>query len=423
MSRRTRTWARFALIVVVVLLSLSVVSAQNQPKPEAVGLRPDAPPYALHGPYWVGTREFVIEDAERPLPVTVWYPALNPDQLPAENAYDAGVGEFMPGPLNLFPGHALVNAAPDTGQGPYPLVIFSHGAGASRFITAYYQEHLASYGMVVMAVEHMGSAIREAITVAPAIMGKRNLRDGMILRVLDVRRALDFAETLTASGGDLENVIDMEHAAVTGWSFGGATALMTAGARLDFDSLAAWCAGTIPTTSPGYETSCGLLEHKSVIAEQLGLSSEPEGLWPSMGDPRIDAVITMATGRVPAFGAAGLASVSIPSLTLIGEMDMVDAAKDNAIFSYEHIAVNQKAMVKFLGGGHMIFGNCSPAWRAGGFPFCFDAVWDMDRAHDLIDHFTTAFLLDVLKGDKNAHAALAPDAVSFPGIEYKAEGF
>ena len=50
-------------------------------------------------------------------------------------------------------------------------------------------------------------------------------------------------------------------------------------------------------------------------------------------------------------------------------------------------------------------------------------VWDQQRAYDLINHFTTAFLLDVLKGDKDAHAALAPEAVSFPGIEYQAEGF
>jgi hypothetical protein len=42
----------------------------------------------------------------------------------------------------------------------------------------------------------------------------------------------------------------------------------------------------------------------------------------------------------------------------------------------------------------------------------------MDRAHDLTNHFTTAFLLDVLKGDKEAHKALLPDAVKFPGIQY-----
>lgn len=47
----------------------------------------------------------------------------------------------------------------------------------------------------------------------------------------------------------------------------------------------------------------------------------------------------------------------------------------------------------------------------------------MDRAHNLINYFTTAFLLGVLKRDKDAHAALAPDAVSFPGITYQAQGF
>ena len=49
---------------------------------------------------------------------------------------------------------------------------------------------------------------------------------------------------------------------------------------------------------------------------------------------------------------------------------------------------------------------------------CFDPVWDKKRVLDLIDHFSTAFLLDTLKGDKAAHAALLPDAVNFPGIEY-----
>jgi hypothetical protein len=50
---------------------------------------------------------------------------------------------------------------------------------------------------------------------------------------------------------------------------------------------------------------------------------------------------------------------------------------------------------------------------------CADPVWDMDRAHDLINHFTTAFLLDTLKGDKDAHAALLAENVSFLGITYE----
>jgi hypothetical protein len=54
---------------------------------------------------------------------------------------------------------------------------------------------------------------------------------------------------------------------------------------------------------------------------------------------------------------------------------------------------------------------------------CFDAVWSKDRVLDLTYHFITAFLLDTLKGDTAAHAALAPEAVSFPGIEYEAQGY
>jgi len=47
----------------------------------------------------------------------------------------------------------------------------------------------------------------------------------------------------------------------------------------------------------------------------------------------------------------------------------------------------------------------------------------MNRAHDLINHFTTAFLRDMLTGDILAHAALAPSAVDFAGVTYQAEGF
>jgi hypothetical protein len=47
----------------------------------------------------------------------------------------------------------------------------------------------------------------------------------------------------------------------------------------------------------------------------------------------------------------------------------------------------------------------------------------MSRAHDLANHFTTAFLLATLKGDQDAAAALAANAVSFPGITYETTGF
>jgi hypothetical protein len=96
-------------------------------------------------------------------------------------------------------------------------------------------------------------------------------------------------------------------------------------------------------------------------------------------------------------------------------------------YAYEYLGSANKSLVVFEGADHFLFSNDCAAipWaiESGIFWGCADAVWDMDRAHDLINHFTTAFLLSVLYGDADATAALAPDAVSFPGITYETTGF
>jgi hypothetical protein len=78
----------FAALVVSTLAVAPFAGAQEGPKPEAVGLRPDAPPYALHGPYWVGVMEFEAETPSHPTKVLVWYPALNPDGAEEIATYD-----------------------------------------------------------------------------------------------------------------------------------------------------------------------------------------------------------------------------------------------------------------------------------------------------------------------------------------------
>jgi hypothetical protein len=111
-------------------------------------------------------------------------------------------------------------------------------------------------------------------------------------------------------------------------------------------------------------------------------------------------------------------------------------SKDRFVFSdfplyqpyvYENLGRTMKSLVMFEDADHSIFADsCNAAsWliEAGIFWACSDPVWDMDRAHDLINHFTTAFLLAVLYEDADAAAALAPDAVAFPGITYEATGF
>jgi predicted dienelactone hydrolase len=48
-------------------------------------------------------------------------------------------------------------AAPATGPGPFPVIVFSHGLGGSREGYKYLGRHWASYGYVAVHVEHLGS--------------------------------------------------------------------------------------------------------------------------------------------------------------------------------------------------------------------------------------------------------------------------
>jgi hypothetical protein len=86
-----------------------------------------------------------------------------------------------------------------------------------------------------------------------------------------------------------------------------------------------------------------------------------------------------------------------------------------------------KTRVTLESAEHIVFINgcaAAPALVEAGYGWaCADPVWDMNRAHDLVNHFATAFLLAELKGDTAAVAALAPENVTFPGIQYETTGY
>ncbi len=396
MSRRTRTWAHFALILVVAVLSKTVALAQNQPQPEPVGLRPDAPQYALHGPYWVGTQAFLIEVNDRPLHLTLnlWYPALNPETTPESVTYRFDLKmEPQPELATAVFGHALLEAAPNTAGAPYPLVIFSHGFAVDAAMYAYFTEHLASYGFVIAAPNHAEILYLKTDTT-------KDLVKATVERPRDVSQVIDFAGRLTAVGGALEGLIDLSKIAVVGHSFGGYTSLAAAGACYN---------------PAGFH-------YEADIAALAGFDPVPTGLWPSWGDSRVDVVISLAPNTYM-FGHRGLAEVTVPAMVMGGTLDANTPYESDTYPAYRFISSQRKVLVAFKNAGHSVFVTDCQAMPSlidlGFFSMCTDAVWDMDRAHDLVNHFTTAFLLDVLKGDKDAHAALLPEAVNFAGIEYQ----
>ena len=401
----------------LLLVLIAPVAAQDAPTPEPVGLRLDAPTYARHGSYWVGTQDVVIEpDSERPLVATIWYPALNPEGKPEAVAYQVDYTPTMPVPLPIM-GHALLDAVPDAERGPYPLVIFSHGAWLSRLGSPYYTEHLASYGFVVIAVDHPGNTMAN---------GGQSQSAYSILRPQDILRVIAYADGLTQSEGAMKGLINAEQIAVTGHSFGGFTALAAAGAQMNLKAYETWCAENPENDPKGLGLCTSFTDYQDKLAALAGLDTVPEGLWPPIADPRVKAVIGLAPGTTAAFGADGLAAIDIPVMLIAGSGDHTAPPEYHAYLGYQWLQTDEKALVTFEGADHSLFlDDCDalPWLLPDGFNVCADAVWDMNRAHDLINHFTTAFLLDVLKGDIEAHAALAPNNVSFPGIEYQAQGF
>lgn len=412
----TRRFLKVLLIVVLVApaLAISSVGAQDKEPPAPQGLRPDAPAYAVHGPYAVGARDFVIEDAKRPLNITVWYPALNPD-----GAAEAATYKFVVFPDKIpvtSAGHALLEAPPDSKGGPYPLIIFSHGHLMYRWQSTYLTEHLASWGFIVMAADHFENTTTD--------MNETNGDTDPLFnyyRPIDVGREIDYADKLTAADGALKGLIDTSRVGVTGHSFGGLTALQAGGAGLDFDYFRAACEknpeGACPVTLAALDQ----------LAALAGLPKVPQGVWPPfMKDSRVKAIVPLAPAGMRA-GPKGATTVTVPTLMMTGSGDTMAVPEFHTYPIYEGLGSAQKALVVLEGGDHLLFADSCKAvpWMFdfGLFFLCSDPVWDMDRAHDLVNHFTTAFLLATLKGDTDATAALAPKAVSFPGIKYQTTGF
>lgn len=425
-----------ALLVVVLVLSallmIPAASAQDG-DPAPAGFRPDAPPYGVRGPYPVGFMTFSAEVDGRPLEGGIWYPALNPDGAEEAITYDLGVGDILPPIVSAQAGRAIPDAAPDTANGPYPLVLSSHGMNGQIYFSAYLHEHLASQGFVVMAMWHndtfRGSLL--ASTDEQKAAWTQTVIGSLVLRPQDVSRTLDYAETLTGPEGALAGVIDTDRVAAIGISYGGATSLLAAGARLDFGALPELCASgnyaSLLSTMVCQTHSADLPVLEAHLMELAEVDGTPGQLWPSLGDPRIDAVVAMMPGGGSVFvSEEGYAGMQLPVLFMKSGSDEVAIPAYNIDPAWQYSSSTSKTLITLENAGHVIAGQCDPVVVKAipaFFPSCSDPVWDIDRAHDLIDHFVTAFLLSELTGDTDAAAALAPDAVQFPGITYETTEF
>ena len=185
-------------------------------------LTPPADPGSL-GPYQVGVtrRSFPRSAAEignaKPLEVVIWYPSTLSAPSPAVDTILA----------------ALLDAEPDRGRAPYPVVVFSHGSGGAPWGVTYLTTHLASHGFVVVAPVH--NEIRAG-------------RSDALVTVLD-----HVSSPNASDDGLLPGLVDGARAGVSGFSLGGDSALRAASKDHRFRAVIAMAPGGGGTGPPSLD--------------------------------------------------------------------------------------------------------------------------------------------------------------------------
>jgi len=370
--------------------------------------------YAEPGPHAVGYRVFTATSAHHPpLTLRAWYPAASDDApgtaitYTAPNKFDESI---TPGKRITAAGSALVNGQPEPTDDPYPVVVFSHGYSLSPIVYSALVEHYASQGYVVLGPEH-NETFDQSLT---------GFWKALIDRPDDIHRAIDFAERLNGPDGPFAGLLDLDEIAVVGHSYGGYTALAAGGARFDFAAYQDRC-GALKADDPLTFFCAPILPQEAAMARRAGLRGVPSGLWPSLGDPRVKAVISMAGDAYP-FDRRGLAELTVPVMALGGTVDDGTPYAWGTGLTYDNAGSDDKSLVTFPGAGHMIFlDSCEDIpwvqksyYRDG---FCKDAVWQ-ERPLDIVEHYTTAFLRATLSADPEAEEALAGQQPRLDNVDY-----
>jgi len=414
-DRLVATVRSLAVLAAGGLLTTGCASAQSSTAAVTAETSTPSLTYAARGRHAVGYREFTTTGAqEQPLTLRALYPARRPDdKRPATITYTAPNKfdeQITPGKEITAAGGALPDGRPER-TGPYPLVVFSHGYALSPIVYSTLVEHYASQGYIVLAPEH-NETFDQSLT---------GFWKALIDRPVDIRRTIDYAELLTKPGGPLARLVDMDKIAVVGHSYGGYTALAAAGARFDFAAYKTRCAAL--TADDPLNFFCGpVVPRESDMASRAGLPAPPSGLWPSFGDPRVKAVISMAGDAYP-FDQRGLSEIEVPIMAMGGTIDEGTPYPWGAKLTYDHAASRNKTLITFPGAGHMLFVDpCenlpwvqNSAYRDG---FCTDAVW-ATRPLDIVTHYTTAFLRGTLNADPEARATLAGRQPHLDDVEYE----
>jgi hypothetical protein len=311
--------------------------------------------FAEMGPYHVGRRSVRLNDETRGgrlVPITVWYPALQPTDSTG-NA-------------------PLRDAEPDLVGAPYPLIL------SSTKIAEIFAPFLVTHGFAWASVDGLDSWFA--------------FYEGAIHQPLDILFALNQVAARPPEG--LQGVIDADFAGTIGYSFDGFNSLAMSGARIDPQYYLAQCPTPDPTTEAllGSMSSfgCGPAREWSELTSHMNASitATEDGLWQELTDPRIRAVMPLAAEGWWLFGERGLAAVDRPVLMIDGTNDAL--YREN-VQIYEYLGTPDKTLISFVGADHMMVSDPEMVARMAHFAAAFFG-YHLQGRQDLARYFSEDFV-------------------------------
>jgi predicted dienelactone hydrolase len=259
------------------------------------------------------------------------------------------------------------------GRGPFPVVVFSHGAMANKEAFGLASEHWASHGYLVIHPNHADarSNVKEGVASSTRSLGGFSGAlgsAGRIERIKDITSVLDALDQIETQVPELRGKINMDAIAVAGHSFG------------------------------AYVAQC-----------QGGVRTLVDGQLRNVGDPRVNCVIPIsAQGESQSYAltAESWTEAHMPALHITGTRDR--SAPDRAggqlgdvsskVVPFDRSPAGGKYLLIINGANHVSFGGKIGRLRSG-----------VD-ASSLTKSVSLAFLEVYLKQDAKAKAWLNGNA-------------
>jgi predicted dienelactone hydrolase len=264
--------------------------------------------------YNAGISRLSVADVEGNFDTMIWYPIAD-----AEKAWQAG-------PFTV----AATLGAPIVSGKTFPIVLLSHGSGGTPMAHRELAASLARSGLVVVAPIHVGDAA-----------GHPRLKPQAKVLITRPRQAKEAIAAVIADRR-FSGSIDANRMGMIGYSAGGYTGLILAGAKADFQLASDYCA------ADGRKDigSCGPSDRPAPEARELVAG------WQAPAEPRIKALVLMDPLAIM-FDEKGLTGVGLPTQLFQPNDDAYLNASHNALALSRDLPSHPVPIV--VPGQHFIF--------------------------------------------------------------------